>query len=233
MRTLKTALTVIGAVTVLVLAGNTVALATTGHALILGKGNSANRITALTRTTSGSALKVTTKSTANAPLTVNGRGKVANLNADSLDGLDSSALKTTSRLYTGAIDVATPVSGYNKLLPLSAGTYLISFTALLIGAEDDYVECFVRSNNATTHATIRYVADSAMTIAGAGNDPALTGSGLVTKTAGTETEFGCFTAGGALFSTLASEPIQIVVTRVDTLPTASLRTAPRSLRAAR
>jgi hypothetical protein len=70
MRTLKTALTVIGAVTVLVLAGNTVALATTGHALILGKGNSANRITALTRTTSGSALKVTTKSTANAPLTV-------------------------------------------------------------------------------------------------------------------------------------------------------------------
>src|SRR5690349_15216722 len=83
MRHLKTLLTVLGAVTILVLAGNTVALATTGHAFILGKANSANKQTQLTRTTSGPALKVTTKSTANPPFAVNGHGKVAHLNADS------------------------------------------------------------------------------------------------------------------------------------------------------
>lgn len=93
MRMFKTLLTVIGAVTVLVLAGNTVALAATGHALVLGKKNTANKITTLTRTTAGPALRVKTASAGNAPFVVNGTGKVVNLNADSLDGQDASAFE--------------------------------------------------------------------------------------------------------------------------------------------
>jgi hypothetical protein len=82
-------LTVLGAATVLVLAANTVTYAATGHSFILGKANKANQVTTLKRTTSGQALSLVTKSSSNAPLAVNGKGKVANLNADRLDGLDS------------------------------------------------------------------------------------------------------------------------------------------------
>ena len=93
MRSLKTLLTVIGAVTVLVLASNTLALAATGHALILGKKNTANKITKLNRTTAGPALKIKTTSSSAAPLKVNGAGKVTNLNADSVDGKSASAFE--------------------------------------------------------------------------------------------------------------------------------------------
>jgi len=51
MRHLKTTLAVLGAVTVLALAGDTIALGTTGHAFILGKVNKANAVTTLKRTT--------------------------------------------------------------------------------------------------------------------------------------------------------------------------------------
>jgi hypothetical protein len=94
MHRLKTLLTVIGAITVLVLAGNTVTYAATGGKFILGFTNKANKATTLKRTTSGPALQLTTTSGSNAPLVVNGKGKVANLNADSLDGKDSSAFQS-------------------------------------------------------------------------------------------------------------------------------------------
>jgi hypothetical protein len=90
MHYLKTTLAAIGAASVLVLAANTVAIAANGHGFLLGQSNSASKITTLTRTTSGPALQVKTKSSSNAPFTVNGKGKVTNLNADRLDGIDSS-----------------------------------------------------------------------------------------------------------------------------------------------
>lgn len=91
MRALKTMLTVIGAVTVLVLAANTVAYAATGGKFILGQTNKANKATTLKRTTNGPALSLVTKPGNTAPFTVTSNGKVTNLNADSLDGLDSSS----------------------------------------------------------------------------------------------------------------------------------------------
>jgi len=108
MRSLKALMTVIGAVTVLVLAGNTVALAATGHAFILGKTNKANQVTVLKRTTPGSALSLKTTSTANAPLSTNARGKVANLNSDLLDGFDSSDLGTRAYATVGAGGLLNP-----------------------------------------------------------------------------------------------------------------------------
>src|SRR4051794_40614179 len=95
-------LTVIGAATVLVLAANTVALATTGKALIAGGTNSASKVTTISRTTSGSALQLKTSSSTAAPLTVNGKGKVANLNADTVDGLEGGT-RALSWKYTGAV----------------------------------------------------------------------------------------------------------------------------------
>jgi hypothetical protein len=107
MRHLKTTLAVLGAVTVLVLAGNSIAMAATGKAFILGKGNSANKMTSLSRTTAGSALKLKTTTSAAAPMVVNGRGKVGNLNADLLDGKDSSAFAPYPKVIRGVWSMAT------------------------------------------------------------------------------------------------------------------------------
>lgn len=73
--------------------------AATGGSLILGRSNSAGATTSLSNTGTGAALKLTTKSATSAPLAVNGTGKVANLNVDKLDSLDSTQLQ---RRVTGA-----------------------------------------------------------------------------------------------------------------------------------
>jgi Phage Tail Collar Domain len=78
-------------------------MAATGGNFILGKANSATSTTSLSAPIGGRALQVSNTSTAagatalgltaaagHAPLTVNTKVKVANLNADTLDGMDSS-----------------------------------------------------------------------------------------------------------------------------------------------
>lgn len=91
---------VAGAVVALVLGSGT-AFAATGGKLILGHSNSANRTTTLSNSR-GTALALSSKSGTPA-LKVNSRTKVANLNADQLDGLSSASFaRTTGK--TGAFD---------------------------------------------------------------------------------------------------------------------------------
>ena len=128
---ITTLLTVIGAVTVLVLAANTAAIAATGKGFLLGKANRASKVTGLTRTTPGPALSLRTKRTGDAPFTVNGRGKVAHLNADQVDGKDAGALGT--RAWVWSYDGQLPPSSSRAFtLPtLPKGTYLFSYEAWL------------------------------------------------------------------------------------------------------
>lgn len=87
----------------LVLSGG-VTIAATGGSLILGKSNSASSQTSLSAPVAGRALQVTNTSTGagatalglktasgHPPFTVNSGAKVTNLNADKLDGFDSTA----------------------------------------------------------------------------------------------------------------------------------------------
>ena len=90
MRHLGTGLKVLGAASLLGLVGNSVSIAATGHGFTLGTANTAAKQTTISRTTNGPVLNLRTKSATAAPFTVNGRGRVANLNADTVDGLDSS-----------------------------------------------------------------------------------------------------------------------------------------------
>lgn len=76
---------------VLVLAVDYASFAATGQSALLGRVNKANRVTVVERTTAGPALSVVTRP-GSAPLKVNRPIKVANLNADRLDGLDSTRL---------------------------------------------------------------------------------------------------------------------------------------------
>ena len=158
-RRLTTALTVIGAVTVLVLAANTVAIATTGHGFLLGKSNTANAATTLSRTTRGTALVVKTKSSANSPFAVNGKGRVANLNADKLDGLDSTQLATNTTVYSSSdsATVFTNTTGKWRF-PVSPGDYTFTYAlGVTPSALPATVTCALGATGVNTAFTSTYV----------------------------------------------------------------------------
>jgi len=217
MRHLKTVLTLLGAVTVLLLAGNTLSYAATGNALLLGKMNYTDKQTNLTRTTNGPVLRLKSKSPSNAPLSTNATGKVANLNADKLDGLDSSALRTRSRVYTSSFSGAGHAS---ITLPLSAGDYLVSYSVYAEKEADApiNISCWVLEDRAGgvndvlvgSDSTDLYVAHTAHTVSG---------TGLVRKSADSAIRVHCDAADGEFRTGLV--PVQIVVT-----PTTRLSTQP-------
>ncbi len=216
MRHLKSLFTVIGAVTVLVLAANTVAMATTGHSFLLGKSNSANKATSLSRTTSGTVLNLHSKASSNAPLSVNGRGKVANFNADLLDGLDSSALQNRTYVYTISVPASPPKAGIFSTLPLPTGKYILTYSAVFSGIANKVVRCYFSRTPAVGPPS--YFGDTEFD---AGADvPAVSGAGFVDKTAGTTVALAC--GAGGDFTTLSNDPIQVTATRVDTVTTGTL-----------
>lgn len=147
MRHVKTTLAVLGAATILVLAANTIAVAATGQPFLLGKSNSANNVTALTRTTSGSALKLQTATSTNPPLTVNGGGKVTNLNADKVDSYDSSVLLNKTTIFSRYINT-TATSGFTLYTPtLPAGSYQVTAKGWIYGptaGPPAYIICYAR-----------------------------------------------------------------------------------------
>jgi len=94
-----------------------------GSPFRLGRSNSINKTTALTGKTKGPQLKLANKkagSTAldlkvpagQAPLTVNSSGKVANLNADQLDGLDSTGFLRATGTATDSSKLEGHASSY-------------------------------------------------------------------------------------------------------------------------
>jgi hypothetical protein len=227
MNRLKTFLTVIGAVTILVLAANSAVYAATGGKFILGKTNKANKVSTLTRTTSGSALNLVTKSSGNAPMTVNGRGTVGNLNADMVDGLDSTELTTVPYVFTRLI--TTPTSAFTIDAPVPAGTYLVSYSASLTSpttVDLGHLDCYVEQRNGTT------VTDVAETYinSGGGFYLAGSGSGLATKLPGTGNylHLTCSTAAPSIswVAQQSSAPVQFVLTWVNTTHSNSARVAP-------
>jgi hypothetical protein len=127
----------------LVFGAATTALGATGANFILGKANSAGAVSKLTANMAGPALDLVNQSTASAataldlqvasghpPLTVNSSAKVANLNADQLDGKDSAEFlsangKAHDAAHADNADHATnaeaaPLSGYEHVLQESA-----------------------------------------------------------------------------------------------------------------
>lgn len=224
MRSFKTMLTVIGAVTVLMLAGNTVAFAATGGKFFLGKTNKANKVSVLKRTTAGPALKLGTTSSSAAPLVVNGRGKVANLNADRIDGLDSASLQTRSTIYR--IPAASGVNEVNlNLQGLAPGLYQISFSVIAqMSAAGAKINCHIWNPNTGLYELMGYGSSF-------GDYSTSNASGIMdTRTA--PRRFRCFTDGGsATVDADYANQSQIVVTRIDGLTggtTAAARTGART-----
>lgn len=91
-----------GSIFAVVLTGTTVASAAAAHVLTLGASNTESKTTTL-KSGSHTALSVVTNSSV-APLKVSSSAKVAHLDSDLLDGLDSTAFARTTG-QTGEIDV--------------------------------------------------------------------------------------------------------------------------------
>ncbi len=226
MRYLKTALTVIGAVTVLVLAGNTIVLAATGQSLLLGKSNTSGTITALTRTSQGTALKLQTAKAFNAPLAVNGTGKVANLNADKVDGLDSSQMVNQSYVWTKAVTV--PDSTVAFTIPIPKGTWVVGYSIYMSGgdAAGGSSGCYLRRQ---TDVQTFFAEDRSATVAD--HSPGHSGSAVITITDGADLILNCSATED--FTTLASQPIQVYATRTSTIGGGVLKQAAPAQRVAR
>jgi hypothetical protein len=110
-------LAVVGAVVLLFAATDAATYAATGSSLVLGRINQANATTTIRNTGTTPVLKLLTKSTATAPMVVNGKGKVTNLYADraatadnstKLAGLTVAQIKTAAKGSTGATGPAGP-----------------------------------------------------------------------------------------------------------------------------
>jgi hypothetical protein len=221
MQKFKTLLTVIGAVTILVLAANSAVFAATGGNFILGHKNKASKMSTLKRTTSGSALKLVTKSSSNAPLATNGHGKVANLNADMVDGMDSSALKTTSYIFKK--DVTVPTDFVDIAVPLPVGTYILGYSFYNQGGGHD-----ANMGGCYFYKTLPgpdfeyYGEERQLTVSGDSNG--FSGAGAVTLAAGQTLNLYCYMPDN--FTTYSGEPIQITATRTAVAGGGSLRLAP-------
>lgn len=81
----------------LVLAIDYASFAATGRSMVLGKLNKANQVTTVVRTNAGPALSLVTRP-GSPPFKVKQPTKVANLNSDRVDGLDSTQLARRPRV---------------------------------------------------------------------------------------------------------------------------------------
>lgn len=210
MRKLKTLGSALVVALVLVTCADYVSFAATGKSLILGRANYATKITSLSRSTSGAALKLHTASTSNAPFTTNAKGKVANLNADRLDGLDSSALVNKALVFTTSVNVPSATSITVTLPNVPAGKYLFNSDG------------FIYTTMTNGHGCYLYVPSTSQYIyewfpAEADNFFMPNGSGFVKVPTSQDLTYRCYDNGGATANwvSLAAQPLQVILTPVS------------------
>jgi hypothetical protein len=214
MRHLKSVLAVIGAAAVLVLAANTVTMAATGQGFLLGKTNTAGAVSTLQRTTDGPALKLDVKNPASAPLITDGKGKVSNLNADSVDGYNSTSLRNRTYVFTSVFADKSSVA-YN--LPVSNGSYIVTVSNFFSGIGSTGLQCFVADDDVsviTGWDAQNYV----------NNDdwkPAVSATGYGTKSDGADLWVVCGVDTGT-WSSSSSQPLTITATQTDIVKQAEL-----------
>lgn len=132
---------VVGVVFGVVVGGGGIAVAATGGSFLLGKSNAANHATSLKSTGSGATLSLLASRAGQPPLSVSANsGKATNLNADKLDGLDSSALARvagrTGAVGANAVWLDADKDGTNDTLVADATCP--SGSTLTGGGEEDF-----------------------------------------------------------------------------------------------
>ncbi len=135
-------LAVFGAAALLVLGFDTITLAATGQSLLLGRINTAGATTTVSNTGASPVLNLLSGSTSAAPFTTNARGRVFNLNADKIDGLDSTQVIDRARIplvtFNRTNVTQTPINVSLGTIPMvrsnagAVGTFALSSTATFV-----------------------------------------------------------------------------------------------------
>jgi hypothetical protein len=215
MRRLKTLGSALAVALVVTASLDYTASAATGHAFVLGHLNKADRATVLKRTTPGAALGLTTSSSGAAPLTVNGRGRVANLNADRIDGLDSPALVgVRAQVFQFVLD-STQLAHAVPVTTLAPGSYLATLDVPLIGAGGTAaaptgLSCeFLQTGIGSTEVERGQVQGST-SVAGI---PVLTSTTVLTTAQGAHVSLIC--SASKAWTTTAHLPAEVTLTKLD------------------
>lgn len=216
---IKSGLTALTVVIVMVVALDYVAAAATGRPMILGKKNKANHTTVLKMTGKGAALKL--KSRADQPsLKVSSKKKVARLNADLLDNMDAQTfLQNRSRVTDWTTNGQT--GGFTLTSPaIPPGDYLVTYSATLGGAggtpaNGNAVNCWVRQFylSGVTPVNKRIVANSG--VYATESNAQLSGAGALSLAAGDQVALTCSMSQERAWRTPPLQPIQLTLTRTD------------------
>ena len=173
-----------------------IAVATTGQPLLLGKSNSADHATRIAMTTRGTALQLSVKA-GQPPFTVNSTTKVANLDADLLDGLSSD--RVINRVWTYAVPAMSASAGNASFTfpRLPPGIYLASYSITARTSDGaTYLDCALRNEAAGGYQLANRGPAT-------GSYLAVSGSGVIDARKATFS-FVCFAFGGT-FSWLVDQ----------------------------
>ncbi len=220
-------LALLGATTLLVVALEASTYAATGKSLLLGRSNSANKMTTITRTTPGAPLRLASRP-GSPPLSVNSTQRVPGLNADSVDGLSGQSLQSRASVFT---DGAGGPRGTTEQwsIPVTPGTYAISytvgFTAMTASpAAPASAICYVQTGGASPTP---YTAIQSVTSVGGFSAVYANASSTVQVATPDATQLVCIATTS--FETTIGVPVQIAVTRTDGLTTAPLTSLGRPI----
>jgi hypothetical protein len=219
----------VAAIGLLVVGVDYATFAATGDSLLLGQVNKTDNSTAIKRSDRGPALRLTTKSTSDAPLSTNGTGKVVHLNADRVDGKHAKTLATHAITYkAGEVGQTVSPAGLWST-HVKPGLYEISFNALLwdqTGPSPANFICGVLDLNTfgTANQTI-YTADSAAYFGGTNGGPpaAVSGSATVRIHDGATPGGVCFPEAGTFEF---FKPLRVTFTKINSRDIRTARSAP-------
>jgi len=122
----------IAAAALMVVGLDYVTFAATGDSLILGRANSADRTTTITKDAPGAVLSLQSDGDDLPSLRVSSPARVVSLNADMLDGRHASQLATNTTTFRAGARGEVMTEGFGAWsLPVDPGLYEVSFTALL------------------------------------------------------------------------------------------------------
>ncbi|HEX4190337.1 MAG TPA: hypothetical protein VHZ06_05020 [Marmoricola sp.] len=197
---LKSVLAALGIACALVIGIDYVSFAATGHGLLLGAVNKETKVTTIKRTNAGPAASFVTK-TGQPPFAVSSTGKVANLNADKLDGRESTSFATNQVTSVYRFTAATAATGHTFTVPvtLPAGRYLATYsvnattTAVATAANPITFVCSFDQYPTTLHL---HASGASNAVQVAGQLIGISATAVIDTVNGNKLDVGCNAAGG-------------------------------------
>ena len=134
--------------------------------------------------------------------------------ATTLAGQPATAFQTNATVYT--TDVTTGTTGFAITVPLASGKYLLSYSVFL--QSPTAADCYIRKSVGAIDTFVGEESTDATTY-----DPGLSGTAFIDVVPGMVVKLQCSSAGSS--TTASSEPIQIIVQKVDNAAVATLAPA--------